>query len=224
DKLKRISALGGSIQTICDAALGFGGTWNRDGLILFAPGDSGLFSVPATGGQPAAVTSLRQDEAFHQHPQFLPDGHRFLYFAAPDSVYLGSLDGAMPIRVFTNSRMALYSPPGYLLFVENGTLFARSFDVDRASFSGEPVALGDQVRTGGSTVAGRAVGGAAFSVSETGVLVYGTNAPVAGRFAWLDRAGRPTGSITALPFEQFLDPDLSPDGKRLAIANGPNGV
>jgi len=51
-KLKKASVSGGAVQTICDAADGYGGTWNRDGLILFAPSSrTGLFSVRATGGQ-----------------------------------------------------------------------------------------------------------------------------------------------------------------------------
>src|SRR5262245_17162989 len=84
-KLKKMDAAGGPVQTICDAVPGFGGSWNGDGIIVFAASAmEGLFKVPATGGTPTPVTSLRKGEAFHQHPQFLPDGRRFLYFAAPD--------------------------------------------------------------------------------------------------------------------------------------------
>ena len=34
-KLKKVEASGGVVQTLCDAAYGRGGTWNRDGVILF---------------------------------------------------------------------------------------------------------------------------------------------------------------------------------------------
>src|SRR5207244_1050018 len=36
-KLKKIDAAGGPPQTLCDAPTGRGGTWNRDGVIVFAP-------------------------------------------------------------------------------------------------------------------------------------------------------------------------------------------
>src|SRR5439155_24317925 len=45
-KLKRIAVDGGPAQTLCDAPSGRGGTWNRDGVIVFAAtGTSGLQRV-----------------------------------------------------------------------------------------------------------------------------------------------------------------------------------
>ena len=38
DRLKRTSIAGGDVVTICEARVGGGGTWNRDGVIVFAPG------------------------------------------------------------------------------------------------------------------------------------------------------------------------------------------
>src|SRR5262249_35704454 len=32
-KVKKIAASGGPVQTLCDAAFGFGGAWNRDGVL-----------------------------------------------------------------------------------------------------------------------------------------------------------------------------------------------
>jgi hypothetical protein len=38
---------------------GRGGTWNRDGVIVFAPSPvANLYRIAATGGTPAAVTKL----------------------------------------------------------------------------------------------------------------------------------------------------------------------
>ena len=36
-KLKKVDVNGGPPQILCDAPQGTGGTWNRDGTILFAP-------------------------------------------------------------------------------------------------------------------------------------------------------------------------------------------
>jgi len=218
-KLKRINASGGPVQIICETGPGFGGTWNRENLIVFSPSATdGLLQVPASGGQPTQVTTLQKGEMFHQHPQFLPDGRRFLYFAAPDSVYLGSLDRDSPIRVLTSVRRVQYSS-GYLLYLQNRTLFAQAFDIDHARLSGDPVPLGENIRTGGTNVQGRAVGGASFSVSDNGVLAYGAEVPVHSTLAWLDRVGRPVSAVKSPPFDRFSFPELSPDGRLVAVGN-----
>ena len=83
-KLKKIDVAAGSPQTLCDAPLGEGGTWNRNDEILFArDAAGGLFKVSAAGGGPAPVTNLdkAQGEISHAWPQFLPDGRHFLYLA-----------------------------------------------------------------------------------------------------------------------------------------------
>jgi Tol biopolymer transport system component len=91
-KLKRVAVSGGSVQTICEVSkgasarvIGDGGTWNQEGVIVFAaygaaPG-APLMRVPAVGGVPTAVTALEKDEMWHSGPQFLPDGRHLLYFA-----------------------------------------------------------------------------------------------------------------------------------------------
>ena len=58
-KLKKIDASGGPPLTICDAPVGEGGTWNRDGVIVFAPDTAGpLARVSAAGGVAAPPTML----------------------------------------------------------------------------------------------------------------------------------------------------------------------
>ncbi|MFN2386657.1 MAG: protein kinase [Thermoanaerobaculia bacterium] len=58
-KLKRISASGGPPQTLSEAPSGAGGTWNRDGVILFVPSrDSPIHRVAASGGAASPVTQL----------------------------------------------------------------------------------------------------------------------------------------------------------------------
>jgi hypothetical protein len=44
-KLRKIDVSGGPAQTLCDAPAGQGGTWNRDGVILFAPNATGVLSL-----------------------------------------------------------------------------------------------------------------------------------------------------------------------------------
>ncbi|MFN0122026.1 MAG: protein kinase domain-containing protein, partial [Blastocatellia bacterium] len=62
-ELRKLDLAGGAPQTLCKLPTGpsatFGGTWNRDGVILFS-GGAGIYRVPATGGEPALA--LRSDQ------------------------------------------------------------------------------------------------------------------------------------------------------------------
>jgi eukaryotic-like serine/threonine-protein kinase len=80
-KLKRIDLSGGAPQVLADAAVPRGGTWNRDGIVVFAATTgSGLMQVAATGGTATVLTRLTSGQSSHWWPQFLPDGRRFLFF------------------------------------------------------------------------------------------------------------------------------------------------
>jgi DNA-binding winged helix-turn-helix (wHTH) protein/Tol biopolymer transport system component len=219
-KLKKASLSGGAVQTICDAADGYGGTWNRDGLILFAPSPrTGLFSVRATGGQPVQVTSPRGNETFHQHPQFLPDGRRFTFFASPDGIYLGSLDGGTPVRILTSRSHARYAPEGFVLFIRDSMLMAQPFDANRGRVIGDPLRLAEHVPIGGVMAGGQPVGGGALSVSENGVLAYKTMASIQWKLAWFDRSGKLVAPARPLPFGDFGDFEMSPDATQVAVGH-----
>ena len=79
-KLKKIDVSGGVPQTICTASLVIGGTWNRDGTILFSDGEV-ILRVPSKGGEAKPLTRLdaSRSETTHHFPAFLPDGRHFLY-------------------------------------------------------------------------------------------------------------------------------------------------
>ena len=57
-KLKRVALAGGSPIVLCDAPSGRGGSWGADGTIVFVPSPgSGLWRIPASGGEPRRVTT-----------------------------------------------------------------------------------------------------------------------------------------------------------------------
>src|SRR4030095_11918008 len=96
--LRTVDLFGSPPQSVCDATGFAGGTWNRDGVIVFSQNRGPLFRVAAAGGKPVAVTQVdpSRSEVAHRFPSFLPDGRRFLYSAvstrADDSgVFVGSL-------------------------------------------------------------------------------------------------------------------------------------
>ena len=77
-KLWTVEVAGGTPQSIASAPNGRGGSWNRDGIIVFAPDVTGpLVRVAASGGSPEPVTTLGANERGHLWPEFLPDGGTF---------------------------------------------------------------------------------------------------------------------------------------------------
>jgi Tol biopolymer transport system component len=122
--LKRLD-LGGAPQTLAPATNGGGGTWNADGVIVFAPSlTNALMRVSATGGAAVAVTTLAPQQSGHYHPQFLPDGRRFLFKVGGTTdiagIYLGALDGSSPARLLSDVNSGVYAPAGWLLWVRWG--------------------------------------------------------------------------------------------------------
>jgi Tol biopolymer transport system component len=219
-KLKRVDPTGGAILTICDAQRGVGGTWNRDGTIVFAPvPTSGLYRVPAAGGQPAPVTKLdsSRHETAHRYPQFLPDGRHFLYMAAnlsapandpANSIRVGSIDGKGDKILLRVASGASYAS-GHLLYVRDGTLLAQEVDLSRLVTKGEPVPIVQRLGLYGFQFFWP------FSVSENGVIVAAPELNNPSRLLWLDRSGKQIGSVGEPGF--IGNPRLSPDGCKLAV-------
>ena len=137
--LKRLDLGGGAAQTLAPAANGRGGTWNADGVIVFAPNlTSPLMRVSATGGAATPVTTLGPQHAGHLDPQFLPDGRRLLFtvdgLADVNGIYLGGLDGGSPTQLASVVSSGVYAPAGWLLWVRAGSFVAQRLDVsDRRS-------------------------------------------------------------------------------------------
>jgi Tol biopolymer transport system component len=224
-KLKKIDIAGGPPLVLSDAPNSLfltGGTWNRDGVILF-PRSGGLFQVSAAGGEPRPVTQVEEsrEEIAHIFPHFLPDGRHFLYLVRsgkPETrgMYVGSLDSAEPVRLLSTNIKAEYSL-GHLLFLRERTLLAQPFDTNRLELTGEPFPVAEEV--GGNEVAGTA----AFSVSESGTLFFGPGAGQTTQLLWFDRGGRPLEQVG--PPGPYYDPELSPDGKQVIVeVSGPQAV
>ena len=219
-KVNRIDASGGPVIALADAFSGRGGAWGPDGTILFSPLSRGpLYRVPASGGMPHPVTELdaSRPEVGHRWPQFLPDGKHFLFYALSTisqnrGTYAASLDGGAPKLLMLGDSNAVYAPPGYLLFVRQGTLMAQRFDADRLRLIGEATPLA------GHALVNTAENGGIFTVSENRLLVYqaGNATGGNGQLLWFDRSGKQIGE-TGTPGD-FFTPSLSPGGRRLAVA------
>jgi len=223
-KVKRIDLSGGAPQTLSDAPSGRGGAWSTNGVILFSQNtNSGLVRIPDTGGTPAAVTELKAGANSHRWPQFLPDGHRFLFRSAlgrmeTRGTYVGSLEGGTPTRVLGDETAAVFAPPDLLLVVRQGVLMALRFDPARAVVSGDPVAVAQNV--GADTTVERGT----FTVSATGVLAHRPGGSQSRQLVWVDRAGRPVGStVGGVDDGALANPALAPDGQRVAVSRSVRG-
>jgi eukaryotic-like serine/threonine-protein kinase len=216
--LKKIDITGGPPQVIVDSPALGGGTWNRDGVILFAAATFGgpILRVSAAGG--AATTMTAATTGGCAWPRFLPDGRHFLFLSRTTdpqrgpigAIYLGSLDSNQTKLLQNTNSMAEYSPPGFLLFSHTGALMAQAFDADRLELKGEAVPIAEGVQF--SVVNGRL----GIGVSENGVLAY-RMVPSTGqlRLVFADRKG--TEQLLAAPPHAYRNPRLSPDGQRIAV-------
>jgi Tol biopolymer transport system component len=219
-KLKKTDIAGGSPQVVCAASSeARGGTWNRDGVIVFAPGTSaGLVRVSASGGgEPTRLLDLREGEASYRWPSFLPDGRHFLFFVRARNekagIYVASIDGQPAQLVFPRARYnAVYARPGYLLTLRDGTLLAYPFDEGSLRTTGEAIRVAERV--GGSSV-----NLASFSLSgatDASVLAFAGRTRVLNRLEWFDRTGRSLGSAT--DDGDYVSFRLSPDGRQIAFS------
>jgi Tol biopolymer transport system component len=219
-ELKKVDVSGGPARTICVAPQFQGtATWGRDGTILLTQMGQGIFRVSADGGVPVGVTQLDQARRERNHfwPEFLPDGEHFLYMSTAldtdgrretPTVYVASFGSSerKPLARL-HSRM-VYSPPGHLLFVEDGALLAQAFDASSLQLRGEPVRIAEGVAYY------RTIGTTGFSVSSNGVLAYHGGAD-AFRFVWHDRRGDVAESGWAA--RSYGAMQISRDGERVAI-------
>ena len=197
--LKRLDLGGGAPQTLAPVTNGRGGTWNADGVIVFAPsrdeppdarvrhrgrGGRGDDARPAAVGHRCAVT-------------FCPTaaGSCSTCDGAPDTagIYLGALDGERPdpadARRQRRGVSARLGRPrgGWLLWVRAGTLVAQRLDVAKAALTGEPVTLADGV------AADDRIG--APSRWRHGLVAYRTGAGSQRQLTWVDRSGTARGTV-----------------------------
>jgi Tol biopolymer transport system component len=216
-KMKKVDANGGVVQNICDAPFGRGGTWNREGVILFAPGiHDVIYRVSDGGGQAKPVTKINTPGVFAggRWPYFLPDGRHFLYVAHEGNeqkakVMAASLDSSDTHVVLDESTNVEYAN-GNLFFVKDGNLVAQSFDLRGQRLKENPV----PVASGVEYFLPKSLGN--FSVSENGPLVYRAAYQSPSKFAWLDRSGKQLGSVGELGV--YFVGRLSPDGHTVAIS------
>jgi Tol biopolymer transport system component len=221
-QLKKVGLTGEPPETLWDAGFWSGGAWSGDEILVahnnpLAKNEQ-LFIVPATGGRPTPVP-VRDEmgaETIRAHPDFLPDGVHFLYEAAPyhepGRIYVGSTESPETTFLVESDSQVRYAD-GHVLFVQGGTLLAQRFDATSRRLTGEPQVIGSQLMSPGLLLEREA----SFSVSDNGILAFRSGSGSAGQLVWFDREGRELSRVATPRSGEYLNPSLSPDGRRIAV-------
>jgi eukaryotic-like serine/threonine-protein kinase len=196
-----------------------GASWSADDTIVYGPSITGpLFAVPAKGGKSVPATRISDGGAIgtNRFPRFLPDGRRFVYYAAagagtePGELWLGRLGSLVGKLLGPASSMAVPAPPGFLLYARGETLVAQRFDDEREELVGAPEILG--LPMGGSLGVS---GLRSIATSTDGTLLYRNDKRNASQLVLAGRDGREIDALSDATSAWNYAPQLSPDGKFL---------
>ena len=215
-KLRKLDTQLWSVENICDAGDGRGGTWNQRGVIVFAPDSlGGLSKVSASGGQPASFTTAGGTIS-HRWPEFTPDGKAVIFLSVGTGSIEGDLlkvslaDGAEPSIVAANVRSNAAYVDGYIFRLRGTSLIAEPVNGRLESIRDSEV-VAENIATNPDRWAGD------FTVSGNGILIYRPGGDTGkAQFAWMDSK---TGKIMG-PFGEpgeYSHPMISPDGRQIAL-------
>ena len=192
-----------------------GATWLADGTIVAAlsgstavarispagtltpivpGGDAAIALITRVGTRSDVVLALRSERQANAPPK-------------RQLVTIRLADGQ--VTPLMDSDSAAVVAGGYLLHARTGGLFAVPFDVDRLQITGEPVrVMSEPIWDPPSAVT-------SLAVNDLGLLAFRPETPKPLQFEWLDRAGRPLGTVG--PADLYGAFDLSPDGTRMVV-------
>ena len=223
--LRSLSIDGGLITEIASVGSStyscVGASWSPDGTIVYRPaGARVLFSVPAVGGTPQPLTTIRDPavETFHIWPQVIDGGRRVLFTIIGPSALWGDaqivvedLETGERVTVVKQGTYGRYVPTGHVVYATaSGTLFAVPYDLARGEPTGNRVPVESGVRVAGWG------GAASFAMSDAGTAAFVHGSTEARQLLWwVDHEGRRLRQIGSPLSSYFLD--LSPDGRRLAV-------
>ena len=220
-ELRKMQITGGTPMKLCSVQRSRGATWlSDDTIVLAANPNSGLVRLSAAGGEPKPLTELDEakGEGTHRWPQGLPDGKHVLFTAhnfqstfETASIEVVNIETGERKNVYRGGSYGRYVPTGHLVFLNGNTMFAAPFDLRKLELTASPVPVLQNVAVSLSE------GGAQFDFSNSGLLAYvaGTSQISPYPAVWVDSRGG-TSQLLSEP-GVYGNPQLSPDGKRLAL-------
>jgi Tol biopolymer transport system component len=211
-KLKKAPSDGGNSELICELPTFFGGTWTSRDIIVVAVPSYGLATVPATGGALQKVPINSKESLYPQGPAWIAGGEWIGftdYYGVTRRVMAVNLTSGELRMLLNNAQGASYGAD-QMVYYWAGAMWAIPFDSHKVAIQGSAV----QVASG--VTEDNFVGEA--SASGNGVLAYAPGA--VGNFLRNLYLVSRTGVEQKLdvPAAGYIDPAISPDGKRIAIA------
>jgi eukaryotic-like serine/threonine-protein kinase len=221
-KLMRIPTAGGAPVAIAAADIPLGASWGGDGTIVFGQ-TSGVMRVSADGGTPQLIVKTGPNEQVHG-PQVLPDGRTLLFTITAAvgptrwdqaEIVVQPLAGGGRKTIWKGGSDARFVASGHIVYALRQTLLAVPFDLSSLTTTAAPVAMVEGVLRAEGAAGNTAA--ANYAVSQSGTLVY---VPAIGGATRTIVAVDATGKSMPLLEEarDYLEPQVSPDGKRIAVA------
>jgi len=234
-RLQRVSLAGGPVATIAEEVVNY--SWGDNDVVVYSriPGaNAGLWRVSAAGGTAERLTTpdTARHENRHIWPYVLPGGKAALFAvrypgvgAEGDSLAVVSFADHTVKRLGLNGSNPRYVPTGHMLFSRiDGSVRGIRFDPSSLKITEPAVPVLGSV----SVLSGANVGqGGAMTIAfaANGTMVYQPGTPL-GQLVRVDRKGQHT--FVRADTQQYLNPRLSPDGKRIAMtivdANGKSDI
>ena len=219
-QLFKVSTLGGASVTVAESpSLIYGASWGADDRIVFGTLDAGLFRVSG-GGDPEVLTTV-QGGLSHRWPFVIPGRDAVLFTMSETGSEAWSSDITIAVLDLSSGELRSLELPGssphylesgHLVYVvEDGSIYAVSFDVASLEVTGNPVLVVERVSV-------TTAGAAAISVSPNGRLVYedGQDGGLTSRLVVTQRDG---GSTRLAEIDGVAwYPRYAHDGGRVAFA------
>ena len=224
-QLQKVEVAGGTPISLAEAAVPFGGTWNQDDTIIYAASlGSGLLRIPASGGEPEALTEPDGAAAGYAHtfPQVLPGGRSVLFAiwgqtqgGAVLSLDSGQWEMVLPSTIWGAPNFdASGGSTGRLLVIDEAAgIRAAPFDAAHPARTSADASVLANVY---NDVEYEARGW--LAVSNTGAAVYAPGNPAKSSLVWVDQEG----TTESLGADQgvYREVTLSPDGTKAAVRQG----
>jgi serine/threonine-protein kinase len=218
-ELKKVATTGGASFTLAKASTSRGGSWGADDTIYFAPSvDGEIFRIPASGGEPEAVTARGDNIRSHRWPQLLPDGRHLLFTSQPigstfddATIELIDLETGEVSVLHRGGSTGRLLPTGHLVFVREGTLFAAPLDLVSKSLTAQPGPVATGLYFDPSS------GAMHLTASIDGTVFY-----VTGQSAVYEVTPYLVGldgseDVVTPEARNYRSPRFSPDGSRIAF-------
>jgi len=177
-----------------------------------------LYRVPATGGEPVALTALDQTrhETEHAFPEFLPDGRHFLFLVRrrglSPQVVAATLDTPGTRAVIVDDATHASVVGSQVVYARAGVLYAQPFDERTLAAQGQPIALAENLATTALTQG-------AFSAGGERVIAFENarrESAAVSQFTWYGRTGKRLGTVgEPAPYNPNFT--ITRDGRRFAL-------